>query len=193
LKNVMGLWLVQGCLREWQRDDPTLDYERLMVLAEQAPPFAASIDPDDRSFLAPDNMPIAIRTYRQVHGLSPLSGPGEVVRCILESLVLRYRQVFEECTLLTGRSIHAIHILGGGAQNTLLNQWLADAMTVPVLAGPTEATARGNALMQLVGLGELTSLADVRTVTRQQPAQVFTPRAAERARWEDNYVRFRTQ
>jgi rhamnulokinase len=194
LKNVMGLWLVQGCLREWQRDDPTLDYERLILLAEQAPAFAASIDPDDRSFLAPDNMLVAIGAYRQAHGLSTLSEPGAIVRCILESLVLRYRQVFEECTRLTGRAIHAIHILGGGAQNALVNQWLSDAMNVPVLAGPIEATALGNALLQLVGLRELATLADIRAVALQQhPAQIFTPRAAEHSHWQEHYARFQTR
>jgi rhamnulokinase len=193
LKNVMGLWLVQGCLREWQNDDPTLDYERLMVLAEQASAFADAIDPDDQHFLAPDNMLVAIGAYRQAHGLSALSEPGAIVRCILESLVLRYRQVFEECIRLTGRPIHAINILGGGAHNTLLNQWLADAMNVPVLAGPTEATALGNALMQLVGLRELTSLADVRAVAVQQPTQMFSPRPAEHAQWQEHYGRFQTK
>jgi rhamnulokinase len=134
----------------------------------------------------------AIGAYRQAHGLSLLSDPGAIVRCILESLVLRYRQVFDECTRLTGRPIHAIHILGGGAQNALVNQWLADAMNVPVLAGPIEATAVGNALMQLVGLRELATLADVRKVAVQQPAQVFLPRELEHARWQEHYARFQT-
>jgi rhamnulokinase len=163
-----------------------------MLLAEQAPAFTQSIDPDDMRFLAPDSMPAAIASYREAHGLSPLYEPGTIVRCILESLVLRYRQVFEECARLTGAPIHAIHILGGGAQNTLVNQWLADAMNVPVLAGPTEATSAGNALLQLVGLRELASLADVRAVAMQQPAEVFTPRAAEHAHWQEHYARFHT-
>ncbi len=116
--------------------------------------------------------------------------PGEVVRSILESLVLRYSQVFAECARLTGIPLHGIHILGGGARNDLLNQWLADAMGVPVLAGPTEATALGNALMQLVAQGELGSLADVRAVARQQPIQSFSPRAEEYAHWQEHLARF---
>jgi rhamnulokinase len=190
LKNVMGLWLLQSCLREWQLHDATLDYERLLQLAEQAPAFSTFIDPDDSRFLAPDTMLAAIQAYLVEHRLPVLHQPGSIVRCILESLVLRYRQVLEECTRLTGMEIHGIHILGGGAHNALLNQWLADAMDVPVLAGPTEATALGNALMQLVALGELATLADVRSVARQQPTQIFSPRAREHARWQEHFARF---
>jgi rhamnulokinase len=190
LKNVMGLWLVQSCLREWKRVDITLDYDRLLQLAEQAPAFSAVIDPDDSRFLAPDSMLAAIHGYLVEHGQAILEQPGMLVRCIMESLVLRYQQIFTECARLTGTRVHGIHILGGGAHNALLNQWLADAMDVPVLAGPTEATALGNALMQLVALGELASLAQVRAVARQQPTVIFTPRAREHGRWQEHLARF---
>lgn len=106
------------------------------------------------------------------------------------ALVLRYQTVFEECARLTNIGIHGIHILGGGARNGLINQWLADAMDVPVLAGPTEATALGNALMQLVALGELATLSDVRTLARQQPTQNYFPRAQEHARWQERLAHF---
>jgi rhamnulokinase len=115
-----------------------------------------------------------------------------MVRCILESLVLRYHRVFDECARLTGTRAQGIHILGGGARNALINQWLADAMGVPVLAGPTEATALGNALMQLVALGELATLTEVRALARQQPTQEFLPRAHERVRWQEHLARVQT-
>ncbi|PWT71949.1 MAG: rhamnulokinase, partial [Chloroflexi bacterium] len=194
LKNVMGLWLVQSCLREWQQQQQqyanTLDYVRLLQLAGQAPAFTAVIDPDDPRFLAPDNMLSAINAYLVEHRQPLLHQPGMIVRCILESLVLRYQTVFEECARLTSIGIHGIHVLGGGARNALMNQWLADAMGVPVLAGPVEATALGNALMQLVALGELSTLADVRALARQQPTKEFFPRADERARWQEHLARF---
>jgi rhamnulokinase len=194
LRNVMGLWLVQSCLREWQRlhRADTLDYEILLQLASQAPAFAAVIDPDDPRFLAPDSMLSAINSYLVEHRQPVLHQPGMVVRCILESLVLRYRTVFDECARLTNTRIHGIHILGGGARNGLINQWLADAMDVPVLAGPIEATAMGNALMQLVALGELSTLSDVRALARQQPTQNFYPRAQEHARWQEHLAHFQT-
>jgi rhamnulokinase len=192
LKNVMGLWLVQSCLREWQRlhSADTLNYEALLQLADQAPAFSAVIDPDDPRFLAPDNMLSAINAYLVEHRQPVLQQPGMIVRCILESLVLRYQIVFEECARLTNIGIHGIHILGGGARIGLINQWLADAMNVPVLAGPTEASSVGNALMQLVALGELATLSDVRALARQQPTQAFFPRAQEHARWQEHLAYF---
>jgi rhamnulokinase len=191
LKNVMGLWLVQCCLRHWQQADATLDYDWMMRRASDAPAFAALIDPDDPRFLSPENMLTAIHDYLVEHQFPALDQPGAIVRCILESLVVRYQQVFEECARLTGTPIHGIHILGGGAHNVLLNQWLADAMGVPVLAGPVEATALGNALMQLVALGELATLADVRELAHQQPTQTFSPHADQHARWQEQGARFR--
>ena len=110
----------------------------------------------------------------------------------MESLVLRYCQVFQQISLLTGITMNGVYVLGGGARNTRLNQWLADALDIPVIAGPTEATARGNALMQLVGLGELHNLEEVRAVAQHEPTQIFSPRSAHHTTWNETAQRFST-
>lgn len=191
LRNVMGLWLLQECQRRWMRDGLATDYDTLLAGADSVPAFAALIDPDDPRFLAPEDMPAAINTYLMERGQAALEAPEAFARCIMESLVLRYREVFHGIGLLTGTAINQVHILGGGARNTRLNQWLADALAVPVIAGPYEATARGNALMQLVGLGELHNLREVRAIAEGTPTQVFSPRAAQRAAWNEAAQRLR--
>ncbi len=190
LKNVMGLWLLQECQRRWVRDGRARDYDTLLADVDGVPPFAALIDPDDARFLAPEDMPAAINAYLLEHGQTSLSTPATFARCIMESLVLRYREVFHQITRLTGTPINAIHVLGGGARNVRLNQWLADALDAPVIAGPYEATALGNALMQLVGLGELRSLEEVRTIAKIAPTQVYSPRTAQHAAWNEAAQRF---
>jgi rhamnulokinase len=190
LKNVMGLWLLQECQRRWARDGRAMDYDTLLADVDGVPPFVALIDPDDPRFLAPENMPDAINVYLMEHGQAPLQAPAAFARCIMESLVLRYREVFQQISLLTASTIHVVHVLGGGARNTRLNQWLADALDMPVIAGPTEATARGNALMQLVGLGELHNLEEVRAIAQNEPTRMFSPRSADRAAWNEAEQRF---
>src|SRR5207248_10070380 len=132
LKNVMGLWLLQECQRQWTRDGHVTDYDMLLADVDAVTPFTALIDPDDASFLAPENMPGAINTYLVEHGQTPLQAPAAFARCIMESLVLRYCEVFHQIRELTGTVINGVHVLGGGARNVRLNQWLADALDVPV-------------------------------------------------------------
>ena len=190
LKNVMGLWLLQECQRRWSRDGQTADYDTLLADVDAVPAFAALIDPDDPRFLAPLDMPETINAYLLEHGQAPLSAEAAFARCIMESLVLRYREVFQQISRLTGAIINQVHILGGGARNVRLNQWLADALDVPVIAGPFEATALGNALMQLVGLGELHNLSEVRAIAQNTPTRVYSPRSAERTSWIEAEQRF---
>jgi rhamnulokinase len=190
LKNVMGLWLLQECQRRWAHDDRARDYDTLLADVDGVPPFAALIDPDDPRFLAPEDMPAAINAQLLEHGQTPLQAPAAFARCIMESLVLRYREVFHHISQLADTTINVVHVLGGGARNARLNQWLADALNVPVIAGPYEATAQGNALMQLVGLGELHSLEEVRTIAQNAPTQVFSPRTAHPAVWNEAAQRF---
>jgi rhamnulokinase len=130
-------------------------------------------------------MPDAINTYLVEHGQTPLQTPPAFARCIMESLVLRYCEVFHQIRELTGTVINGVHVLGGGARNVRLNQWLADALGIPVIAGPYEATALGNALMQLVGLGELHSLAEVRAIAQNTQTQVYSPRGTRREAWNE--------
>ncbi|HEV2656094.1 MAG TPA: FGGY-family carbohydrate kinase, partial [Ktedonobacteraceae bacterium] len=190
LKNVMGLWLLQECQRSWAREERAVDYETLLADVDNAPPFAALLDPDDPRFLAPDDMPQTINAYLSEHGQRTLQEPAAFARCIMESLVLRYREVFLQIGQQLGSTLTLVHVLGGGARNGRLNQWLADALALPVIAGPVEATAYGNALMQLVGLGELHSLKQVRAIAQRVPTQVFSPQTNGRANWDEAAQRF---
>ncbi|HEY6539748.1 MAG TPA: FGGY-family carbohydrate kinase, partial [Ktedonobacteraceae bacterium] len=192
LKNVMGLWLLQECQRSFARNGQMIDYDTLLASVDTVPAFAALIDPDDPRFLAPQEMPQAINAYLQERRQAPLATPAAFTRCIMESLVLRYREVFQQISRLTGRAITVVHVLGGGARNALLNQWLADALDVAVIAGPFEATAQGNALMQLVGLDELHTLEEVRAIARRAATQAFSPRGEHHAAWNEAGERFNT-
>ncbi|HEX7733593.1 MAG TPA: rhamnulokinase family protein [Ktedonobacteraceae bacterium] len=183
LKNVMGLWLLQECQRQWARDGHVMDYETLLADATGMPAFSALIDPDDPRFLAPANMPAAINAFLQEHRQTPLQAPAAFARCIMESLVLRYCEVFHQIYRLTGREVKRVHVLGGGARNAWLNQWLADALGTPIIAGPYEATAYGNALMQLVGLGDLQTLSEARIIAQRTPVRLFEPQPAQHDTW----------
>lgn len=190
LKNVMGLWLLQSCQRQWEARGQPQPIAALLAAAAEAPPFAALLDPDDPVFLAPDDMPAAINTWLVAHGQPPCQLPAALARCICESLVLRYRQVLQDAAALAGQPVEVIHVVGGGSQNALMNQWLADATGVPVIAGPAETTALGNALMQLVALGELGTLSEVRALAiRTSATRSFEPRPAEQAQWEEAAAR----
>lgn len=189
LKNIMGLWLVQECRRAWERGGVTYDYGALMKMAEAATPFASIVNPDDVSFILPQSMPVAIGDYCKKTGQPVPEEPGDVVRCALESLALRYRWVLERLEELVGKKLDTIHIVGGGCQNTLLCQLTADACDRQVVAGPVEATAIGNVLVQAIGLGLLTSLADGRTVVRRS-FEVRTYDPQHHDRWAEPYRRF---
>lgn len=189
LKNIMGLWLVQECRRCWEKTGAKYGYDELVKLAEAARPFASLVDPDDPAFLLPANMPEAVCEFCRKSGQPAPVDAGAVVRCCLESLALKYRWVLEKLEGLIGRRLDVIHVVGGGSQNALLCQWTADATGRPVLAGPVEATALGNLLVQLLGLGLIGSLADGREVVRRSVAvTTYEPRDA--GRWDEQYERF---
>jgi rhamnulokinase len=190
LKNIMGLWLVQECRRAWDRAGTKYSYDELTRLAREAPPFAFLVDPDDASFILPASMPAALADYCRRRGQPAPERPGDCVRCALESLALAYRWVLEKLEALTGRRREVIHVVGGGSQNALLCQFTADACNRPVLAGPVEATAIGNVLVQALGLGALGSLAEARAVVRQSfEVHTYTPQNP--GAWEAPYEQFR--
>jgi len=189
LKNIMGLWLVQECRRTWASEGRDLSYGELTALAQNAAPFAAFIEPDDERFLAPGDMPARIRAFCEETGQAVPRDEGQVIRAVLESLALKYRYVLNNIEAVLGRRLEVIHIVGGGIQNELLCQFTASAAGRPVVAGPLEATAIGNLLLQLIGLGQLGSLADARQVVRRS----FAPVAYEpdqTADWDAAYDRF---
>ena len=189
LKNVMGLWLVQECRREWAQAGEEFTYADLMTMAENAAPFRSFVDPDDEEFLRPGDMPRRLRTFCVKTGQAVPEDRGAHVRCIFESLALKYRMVIEQIEAMLGRRLEVIHVVGGGSQNRLLCQFTADATGRPVIAGPIEATAIGNALVQAMALGHLGSLTDVREVVRNSFELVaYEPRSM--GEWDEAYTRF---
>ena len=191
LKNIMGMWPLQECKRAWENMGRVYSYADLMEGAAAAAPFSAVIDPD--AFLEPGHMPERIAAWALEHGEAVPKDVGTFTRVILESLALRYRQVLESLEELTGRRIETIHILGGGSQNSLLNQMVADCTQRVVVAGPTEATAAGNVLVQAMGAGVIGGLNELRRVVRRSfPLETFTPRpVSAKADWDLAYDRFR--
>lgn len=189
LKNIMGLWLVQECRRTWERAGRKYEYGELSDLAAAAKPFAAIVNPDDSSFLAPGDMPVRIEAYCRKTGQTPPAGPGEMVRACLESLALAYRQTLARIEECTGRKAEVIHIVGGGIQNRLLCQMAADATGRTVVAGPVEATAAGNIVVQAVATGVLPDIKTARELVRAS-FDVATYEPKDTARWEEPYQRF---
>lgn len=191
LKNVMGLWLVQECRRTWQSHGRDYSYAEIADLAARARPFSALVDPDDPSFLPPGDMPQRLAAFCTRTSQPELNeeDTGQVARCAFESLALKYRWVIERLERLTGKRVAVIHVIGGGSQNALLNQFTADACGRPVLAGPSEATALGNALVQAIATGRLASLAEGRDLVRRSfPPHRYEPQAT--TAWDEAYGRF---
>ena len=189
LKNIMGLWLVQECRRSFQRQGRDLDYAQLADAAETAPPFRSLVDPDDSRFLNPADMPAALQKYCGDHGEPIPQSEGQLVRCALESLALKYRFVLNRLEELTGVHVEVIHIVGGGTQNELLNQFTANACGRRVVTGPVEATALGNVLVQARSAGELDSLADIRNVVRES-SKLKRYEPSDEPAWQEAYSRF---
>ncbi len=189
LKNIMGLWIVQQCKKSWDKVAST-DFEQLTRLAERASPFRFMIDPDNPSFLNPPDMPEAIRGFCDKTGQEVPESHGEIVRCALESLAFKYRFVLEQLRHIYPHAIKTIHVIGGGAKNELLNQFTADATGLPVIAGPAEATAIGNIMVQALGSGYVSSLAEIRKIVRDSfELTSYEPREIER--WDQAYNRFK--
>ncbi len=189
LKNIMGLWLVQESRRTWARTGREMTYEELTARAQAAPPFTALVDPDDSSFLAPGDMPARLAAFCTRTGQQPPPDEGALVRCCLESLALKYRWTIERLESILGTTIKTIHVVGGGSRNSLLCQFTADACGRPVHAGPVEATAIGNILMQAIARGRLASIADLRAVVAHSfPVIVHEPQ--NRTAWTDAALQF---
>jgi rhamnulokinase len=189
LRNVMGLWLVQECRRRWEADGHSLDYEQLQRLAQQARPDVALFDPDDDSLLRAPDMPARIAELCAQSRQAAPDGPGELLRSVLVSLACKYRMVLEQLIAVSGRHIDVIHVVGGGARNELLCRLTADLCERSVLAGPVEATALGNVLVQAAALGEVSGLAQMRALVRaSQDVVRHEPSAAQPA--AETYQRF---
>lgn len=190
LKNITGMWLMQECRRAWREAGQGFSYDELTALAAQAPALRSLINPDAPQFLKPGDYPRLIQEFCRQTGQAVPETVGEITRCVLESLALKYRQTFEQLEAILGKRLEPVHIVGGGSRNRLLNQFTADCLSRVVLAGPVEATAIGNLLVQALALGEVGSLAEARAVVRRSFAVTeFTP--GERAPWDAAYQRAR--
>ncbi len=189
LKNIAGLWLVQECRRNWRQAGNEFGWEELTRRASETPPLISLVNPDDPRFVAPKEMPTAIRDYCRTTGQAVPASEGAVIRTALESLALRYRMVLGMLEELVGGRLETIHIVGGGSLNRLLCQMTADCCNRRVVAGPVEATAIGNLMVQLVSDGGVSSIADAREVVRRSfSAQEFTPQMPWP--WDAAYERF---
>jgi rhamnulokinase len=188
-KNNMGLWLIQQCRAVWERDGDSLSYEEENQLVKEAQPFRSFINPDDPSFLHPKNMPAQIQEYCQKTGQKVPETKGEFLRCILESLTLKYRWVLERLEHLTDTSIDEIHMGGGGIQNHLLCQFTANATKRLVHAGPVEASTIGNSIAQYLALGEISDLKEAREIVKRSfSRKVYTPE--DQKAWDQAYTEF---
>ncbi len=189
LKNVAGLWLLQESRERWRREGQDYSWEDLLEQATKAEPFRSFVNPGAETFLSPGDMPAAIRDYcRETNQPEPKS-VGAVVRCALESLALKYRSVLEGLEGLLGRRLETVYIVGGGSQNDLLNQFTADACLRPVVAGPVEATALGNLMVQALATGHISDLAAGRRVVAASVSRRrYEPKHG--AAWEEAYGRF---
>lgn len=176
LKNLSGLWILQECRRTWEREGISLSYAELNRLAEAEAPLRTLLDPTDARFTKPGGMPERVAAFARDTGQPVPASPGAMTRAILESLALVYRESLDDLEKLTGRKIRVLHIVGGGSQSALLNQFTADATGRTVEAGPVEATAIGNILIQAIVDGQIPDLAALRAVVRSSfPIQTFQP------------------
>jgi len=189
IKNIMGLWVLQECRRTWAREGQQLDYATLTGEANATGPFPFILDIDDNSFYAPENMLEAIRDFCDRTGQKMPDDRGEIVRAINEGIALRYRAVLNELEQITGKTMPVIHMVGGGTQNELLCQMAANATGRPVIAGPVEATAIGNLVMQAVATGELGSVAEARELIRNS-TELKNYEPTDTSSWDDAFGRY---
>ena len=189
LKNIMGMWLIQECKRIWDKEKE-INWHEIVELSEQVKPFTCLINPDDPIFLNPGNMPLAVQEFCKKTGQPVPVSKGEIARCIYDSLVLKYKYTVEQIEIITGNKIEKLHIIGGGANNKIMNQLTADALGIPVFAGPTEATAIGNIMIQAKSMGAVKNLGEIRKVIQNSfDVSVYNPSQA--LDWESAYKKFK--
>ncbi len=189
LKNIMGMWLIQECKRIWD-EEKVLEWQEIVDLSQAAEPFKCLINPDDPSFLNPGDMPAAIQNYCERTNQFVPQTKGEIARCIYDSLAMKYKYTIELIEKVTGRKIEKLHIIGGGAHNKMMNQLAADSIGIPVYAGPTEATAIGNLMMQARAAGLVNSLSEIRAIIRNSfEITEYTP--SPKLNWENAYEKFK--
>lgn len=189
LKNIMGLWLLQECMRVWEREGECISYDELDILVDGAKPLVSFIDPDHEMFLKPRDMPSQIQHFCREANQPVPQNKGEMIRCILESLALKYRYVLEQIERLTNKTFYGLYMVGGGIKNKTLCQYTANAIGRPVWAGPVEATALGNMLVQYIALGKISNIREAREIVRRSfQIEEYVPEAT--SLWNEAYERF---
>ena len=191
LKNIMGLWIINECKREWDRRSDAVGFAQLVEMVMAAPAFKAVIDVDDPCFMAPGDMPNRIQEYCRRTGQAVPQGRGEISRVVYEGLALKYRWAIERLERdLLRKPIKSLNIVGGGSKNVLLNKFTAEAIKRPVIAGPGEGTVIGNLLMQAVALGEIEDIWALRRVVEASfPTEEFLPETDGKA-WDEAYEKY---
>jgi rhamnulokinase len=192
LRNCVGTWIVQELRRVWREaDGREMTWEEISEIAAAAPAFAAFIDPDDAGFYNPPNMEKALLEFCARTGQAAPTDRGTLVRVVYESLALKYRVVSEVIARISGAKICAVHVVGGGCRNAMLNQFTADSLGVPLYAGPEEATAVGNIAVQALGLGIVRCVSDgLRLIGQSFKVKPFAPQNSPG--WDAAYRKFRT-
>lgn len=191
LKNICGMWIYERCRAEWGEAVAGLSHADLCRQAMEAEGFRSIINPDDARFANPPSMLQAIAAFCSESGQPVPATPGEVCRCIFDSLALRYRQVFRWLQRFSDTPIEVLHVIGGGSRNSLLNRFTASSCGVTVVAGPMECTALGNLLMQAKAVGEVTTREEMRNlIVHSVETETFLPEPDER--WDCAYERFLT-
>lgn len=187
--NITGLWIIQECKRIWDKKGTILGYPDLVNLARKARPFSSFIDVDDRAFVNPVNMPETIIAYCRNTGQRPPEDKASIVRLVLESIAFKYKTVLKNLERLTGEKFEVLHMVGGGAQNQLLCQFTAAALGIRVIAGPYEATALGNILMQMKATGTIDSVSQGRAILRRS-VNLIEYKPEDTARWDETYEKY---
>jgi sugar (pentulose or hexulose) kinase len=189
MKNMMGLWLAQECKQEWEYNGEACGWDELAGAAEVAAPLRSFVNPDNPCFFGAGNMARRIQEYCKATAQSIPETKGEIIRCLLESLAMRYRQVVQELDIISGKPISTLHIVGGGTQNRLLNQFVANATGRTVVTGPSEGSAIGNLMTQVLALGEVKNHSEMtQVVLNSFPTQVYEPKQARA--WDAAYELF---
>ena len=190
LKNIMGLWIIQESRRQWKREGKDYSFAQMEAWAKECTPFRSLINVDYKSFGTPGNMPEKIREYCRMTGQPVPETVGEIVRCIYESLALKYRYTVDTIGQLRGKPATMINVVGGGTKDKFLSQMTADACGIPVCAGPEEATAIGNLVMQAIAQGEIKDLSQAREVVANSFEMKHYQPCTERDAWDEAYARF---
>ncbi len=191
LRNITGMWLLEQCRKEWDKAGRNYSYTQIIDLANEAEPFRSLINPDDKSFANPESMTAAIDNYCKCSRQALPQNDAAYIRCIFESLALCYKETLDALRKVSPHPLNRLHVIGGGSKNALLNQFTANALGIPVLAGPSEATAIGNCMVQAMAAGIVKNRHEMRElISRILPPEIFIPQNCDV--WKEAFKKYQT-